>query len=276
MPLPRLQGHGVAQAVHRGRQACEVVVPRSGVGESGDHVDGRHVEVANEHRVLVWTIQMNALALARAVHVKIVGPKHGLVRFQIVQSGNGLGQSKSVFVGQIVPRRGLLIELAILCEGAVEAVKDADLIAQLAPLPHHFGPWNGQEESMCHGQAIHRSGLFFGVIAVERVAIGAQLVRHALFVVALRVGQQVGPLVASVLPRAVVDVAVVAHHRLGVFRGHFAPNHEPAVGQRRLFVVVAKVFQNQIRPRMVAPDVVRVVEQDVHAALVVLVPCADV
>ena len=53
---------------------------------------------------------------------------------------------------------------------------------------------------MRHGQAVHRSGLFFGVVAVECVPVRAQLVSHALLVVALRVGQQVGPLVAAVLP----------------------------------------------------------------------------
>ena len=48
--------------------------------------------------------------------------------------------------------------------------------------------------------------------------------------------------------------------------------HSAPLVERRLLVVVAEVLQNQIRAGVVAPDVVRVVEQDVHAALVVLVP----
>ena len=64
VPFAWLQGHGVAEVVHRHRQPREVVVPRPRVREAWNHVDGGHVEVADEHHVLVRRKQMDSLALA--------------------------------------------------------------------------------------------------------------------------------------------------------------------------------------------------------------------
>ena len=43
---------------------------------------------------------------------------------------------------------------------------------QLAPLPYHLGPWNGEQESVGHRQAVHRCGLVLGVVPAGRIAVG--------------------------------------------------------------------------------------------------------
>ena len=129
---------------------------------------------------------------------------------------------------------------------------------------------------MRHGQTIHRCGLLLCVVPIEGVAISGQLVGHALFVVAFGIGHQVGPLITTRLPRSIVDVAVVPHDRLGVLGGHLSPNHETAIGQGRFLVVVSKVFEDEVGPGVVAPNVVGVIKKDVDPALIVLVPSAHV
>ena len=194
----------------------------------------------------------------------------------MVERRDGLRQAHPVFILQIFPRCGLLVELAALFKCAIQAIEDADLVPEFTPVPHHLGPWNGQQKGVHHLQTVHGRGLLLGVVIAGGVAVGSQAERHTLLVVALGVRDQVGPIPTSVLPRAVIDVAVVAHGRFGVLLGHLAPKHESAVGEHRFFVVVAEVFQNHVGPWVVVPDVVAVIEQDVHPALVVLGPIPHV
>ena len=275
-PLSRLEVPCVAQIVHRDFFTREVVVPRAGVREPGHDVHGNDVEVAHEDRVLVWRVQVDALALAAAVHIEVVRAKHRLRLLQMVERRDGLGQAHPVFILQIFPRCGLLVELAPFLKRAVQAIEDADLVPEFTPVPHHLGPGNGQQKGVHHFQTVHGCGLLLGVVIAGGVAVRRQTERRALLVVAFGVRDQVGPIPTSVLPRAVIDVAVVAHGRFGVLLGHLAPKHESAVGEHCFFVVVAEVFQDHVRPWVVVPNVVAVIEQDVHPALVVLGPIPHV
>ena len=97
MPLTGLQSHGGADVVYGDWQSREVVVPCSGVWEAGHHIDGRHIKIANEDRVLIRSVQMNSLH-PRAVHTEVIGPKHRLVLLQVDERGNGFGEAETIGV----------------------------------------------------------------------------------------------------------------------------------------------------------------------------------
>ena len=66
-----------------------------------------------------------------------------------------------------------------------------------SPHCHHLGPWNGEQESVGHRQAVHRCGLVLGVVPAGRIAVGRHLIAHALLIMTFGIRDQVGPGVAT-------------------------------------------------------------------------------
>ena len=97
-----------------------------------------------------------------------------------------------------------------------------------------------------------------------------------LLVMALDVGDEVGPIPSAGLPGRRTEVATIAKRRLPKGAGGLAPKQKPTIGQGRLLGVVTEVLENHVGARVVVPDVIAVVKQDVDPALIIAVPRADI
>ena len=213
---------------------------------------------------------MQALALTTEIDIVVVRPEHGLVALQSAQPFDFPGQTLPFgHKGTVFPWFRLFIELAPIGKRPIETIVDRDVIPEFTPLVHHFRTWHRQEKRMGHGQSVHRSTQFLSVVATTGIAIKQQVMCDALLIMTLDIAHEIGPIPPPRLPRSPTEITTISQGRFRKARGRLAPQHEPAIGEGRLLDVVTEVFEDQVGPRVRRPDVVGIIEQNVHPPLVV-------
>ena len=82
---------------------------------------------------------------------------------------------------------------------------------------------------MRHGDSFHRRAQRLDVVIAIFRAVGEDLVRQPLLIVALEIGHEVGVIPAARSVESEAQVAAVAHGRLREVVRHFSPEHEAAI-----------------------------------------------